>query len=280
LGPIWPHRTALCGDQNVWNVPYGADYPGYFSGAKAANIKYLSFMGGAFTDDGAQHVDVGIAPIFQPDEFLAVSGNPASPNTALLRRNGIFCKHLFSANVSGWVAQGNTGRMLLSDGGATGAPPVMYAFRASGIERPNVIGNNLESVGDASTTPLAATISMPEWLERSGGLVLVREVIVEFKSYNTGASANNHFDLTVTSTRRPTQPANMATPTPDQVSKVYPYDEAGSAIGSTGAVKNRTMKFTTGDMGRGGGYFFTLANLKGVAITRIVVHLQTEPATV
>jgi hypothetical protein len=103
-------------------------------------------------------------------------------------------------------------------------------------------------------------------------------VTVEFKSYNTGASANNHFDLTVTATRRFTLPSG--TPTADKVSGTYTYDEAGSALGSTGAVKNRTIHFTTGDQGRGGGYFFTLANLKGVAITRIMVRLQTEPATV
>lgn len=273
--PSWAHRVCVSPDGSVWGVPAQGGYPCYFTGAKAGNLKYLNFMGTTRpTDDGAQHVDVGVAPVFQADELVAVSGNAGAPNAALLRNNGIFSKHQFGVNISGWIAQGTEGRMLLSDGGATGAQPQMYGWRATELDRPNIKGNNLESVGDASDTPFNATFTLPEWRERSGGQVIVREVIVEWTSYNTGVAATNHFDLTVTATRRRTLPSN--TPVAEKTSKVYDYDEAGSAVGAVGDSIPRSFAFQVGDQGRGDGFTITFANMRGVAIERIVAKVETE----
>ncbi|HET6873211.1 MAG TPA: hypothetical protein VFH70_00435 [Acidimicrobiales bacterium] len=282
MGPIWACRTTLGGDGLVWGIPYGADYPVHFNGVTPADLRFLSFMGGNFADDGAGHVDVGITSGFHADELMVVSGNASAQNAGLLRREGVFTKHAFGANVSGFIASGNTGRMLLTDGGGAAAP-VMYAWRPFGVQRPNVVGNNLESVGDGSNTPLSASFAMPEWQERGGGLVTVREVHVDFQKWNTGAAATNHFDLTVTATRRYGTSGNPNPGTKD--SATQSFDEAGSAAAAPGASLTGpgtldTRHFYFGGQGKGGGFILKFANLRGVAIQRIEAIVTIEPSRV
>lgn len=128
---------------------------------------------------------------------------------------------------------------------------------------------NYERAGDDSSQQVAGEFSLREEHFVDGTEVRVRGLVVDFRKWNTGGSLTNHFDVSV-DTLRPwegTAPVSSGT---------LSFDEAGSSASTAGTLQRKY--FSIGDSVQGGGFQVHFENIRGVAIQRVQVIVDTyEP---
>jgi hypothetical protein len=168
--------------------------------------------------------------------------------------------------VSGYVAS-NGQYVYLCDGGAAGAAPNFYVWDPT-LDTPGIEGGSQSRAGDDSSTALSGTLTFPEWWSQDAAEVYVRSVIVDFKSYNTGSATNNHFDLTVNALRR--YQAGAA-----QASTTQSWDQAAASSSASGTLRREIIGY--GEQGMGNGAQLAFTNVRGIAIERVTMILESQP---
>lgn len=156
------------------------------------------------------------------------------------------------------------------------ATPAFYSMPLD-TDRPGIVQQtgadfvafNNEMPGDDSLAQVSGSVEFPETHLDNGDEFMVQGVVVDFRSWNTGGSLTNHFDLQVDCLR----PYDNTSP----ISSLKgAWDEPGSLSTATGTVKRETFMF--GEQGYGNGYQLKFTNIRGIAIQRIQVILDTVKA--
>lgn len=152
----------------------------------------------------------------------------------------------------------------------TGNAPDVYRYTV-GSDRPGFETDTLfQRAGDDAATAVAGNFSLPEWWADEGSEILVRGVTVDFRVWNTGSSDTNHFDIQVDNF----SPYNSDAPAS---STILDWDELGTltTAGVDGEVKRHIFSF--GDQGVGNGFQLHFTNMRGIAIRRVQVLIDSQP---
>ena len=238
--------------------------PGEFNGIGVqlrSNIR-----AGDTTHPGGTTFPFATTTLRQPDDWMMAADRAADSRRSLfVRRDGSWTRHtrtdgdawLCSAKRKDWI--------VWAGNGAAGSPATFYLWQAYN-ERPPLAADSLATVLD----PSIVEFTMPEFIAPKGAEVQMASVTVEFRRWNTGSASNNTFDVKVTPVRV-FEAANAATTTIGSYSEVP--SAAGAAAGDS-SVKRKTFGQL---LGYGAGVQVGIANMRGVAIQRIVVALETRP---
>lgn len=273
--PLWWTHADLQTSGRIFYVPLFRDEPAIFNGSVAAEEHHLRFANKTYVQPAN-----GLTPAFaatrmvKPEDMFLTStvANTAGANKAAVFHNGAWGFHTWGVNVA-WAAYGNVNGTYLCDAGGVGVAPNVYIFPHE-LDRPVKSTDARANFGDASTTFLAASFTLPEWESRDGAEIVVRGVMVSFKKWNTGSLQNNHFDLTVTSLRQWNKPGN----TVGQPSITKTFDEPPADTITDGQYHEKTYFF--GDQSKGNGFRLDFANLRGVAIHKVQVIIDQLEARV
>lgn len=210
-----------------------------------------------------------------------------------LRNNGRWTQHTFGVTITDQAtvtrgifsqdASSDTDNLrygsciVFTDGGGESADPTFYGWMPF-MDRPGLetdplpdisaTSYSIERAGDASATPVSGSALLAEQRARDGRELQVRGVIVDFRSWDTGGDANNHFDLAVNTLNsyEASGPVSSAT---------LSFDEDPSLSDLAGTV--RSKYFSLGDQGRGSALNVQLSNCRGIAIQRIRIVCETYP---
>lgn len=144
-------------------------------------------------------------------------------------------------------------------------PGYSYPVSGTGYSLSNTGYYDMESAGDNSTQQVTGYVYFPETHLKDADEFMVQGVIIDFRSWNTNGTLSNHFDVTVDCLR--TYEGGTVT------SLKAAWDEAGVLSSTAGTVKRAVFMF--GDQGYGNGYQLKLDNVRGVAIQRYQVILDT-----
>lgn len=142
-----------------------------------------------------------------------------------------------------------------------------------GLDRPGILGEDFQSPTDdpdpseATATPVTGFFSLPEWYADEGTEIMVRGVTVDFTAWDTGSDIANHFDLTVDA-------YNVWDNDSPSSSLTLEYDEDGGLSTAAGVYKRRVFSF--GDQGLANGFQVHFTNVRGVAIRRIHVVIESQ----
>lgn len=163
---------------------------------------------------------------------------------------------------------------VLVFGSNAASTPAFYSLPLD-TDRPGIVPQNgvdfesfnNEMPGDASLSQVSGTLELPEIHLENSDEFMVRGVIVDFRSWDTGGLLTNHFDLQVDCLR----PYDADSP---NVSLTSEWDEDGTVSSPAGTVKRQVFMF--GDQGVGNGYQLKFENIRGIAFQRFQVILETE----
>lgn len=161
--------------------------------------------------------------------------------------------------------------LISSDGGTAGVAPKFYGLVLD-MDRPGSetvvdTGQAPERAGDASAAAVEGDVTFAEWHADMGFEVRVRDVTVDFRSWNTGASNNNHFNVTASALR--TYDNGQVTST------TQAWDEAPTYSSAAGTLKRKTFSF--GDAGSGNAFQISFNTIRGIAIRRYFVTVEITP---
>lgn len=268
--PRNPTFGALSNDGLVWYVPGYKDVPAVFNGSGVREIEHLSWAGGNYAETNLPPTFATVTGKWAGDvAFFSGSTSTGADNRMVQFREKIWSYHTFDVNTAGFAATGFTGNntfYYVSDGGSAGVAAKFYALKANS-NRPPLTTETLESIGDASTTPFSASVTLPEWWAKDGDEIKVRAVVVDFRKYNHGASADNA--LTVSVTPRRLYEAG------DGSAETQTWTEATSSASSSGTRDRFTGTFVSVF---GNGFQLSLTGLVGVAIQKVWVYIDAMPA--
>ncbi len=188
------------------------------------------------------HIAQGVALPYQYYQ------NPANPVTGQLRSTDTF---------------------VFTDGGSQLVAPKFYAWSPR-LDRPGseTVNDNTcpERAGDVSSAQVAGNWTSAEIHLPDADEFMVQGVIVDFRSWNTGGSLTNHFDLEIECLRRYDN-------TSPNTSLKGSWDEVGALSSTAGTLKREVFMF--GEQGLGNGYQLKFTNVRGIAFQRIQVILDT-----
>lgn len=271
-------------DDLIYYVGSDAQWPSTFDGTRTADMENI-----VTANTGAQNLSV--VPFYMDDPSgVMINQEASSEGTEQLiwiKSRGAWTKHRLGVAVKKFAAVGahaypqtglsdlsdvRTGSLVcFTDGGSASAAPVFYGWQPF-MDRPGVESNPLsiscERAGDASAEAVSGSALLAEQRAKDGRELQVRGVIVDFRSWNTGSSSTNHFDLTVNTLNS----YEAATPV---ASGTVSFDEAASQSSLAGDV--RSKYFSLGDQGRGSAMNVQLDNVRGIAIQRIRIITETYP---
>jgi hypothetical protein len=265
-------RQAVAGDGKVWFLPYNGEYPTVFTGSPGMRHEdYLTLTknGDTFPDSGTPKI--GVTGLLMPDEmFFATGANSGSyDNQGLLLHNGVWSRHTFGKNISGWVEGLNDTyrRVFLTDGGAGGVAPKFYIWHY-GNTRPPFAANAYEKNTDAGTA-FTSEFTLPAWWHEVEGEFLVAGVTVEFRKWAHGYGGNNSFTVEVT-------PLHIDGGEGAVVNDTF----TESAATPTGGVAGQDDAFTAtfaDDTASGEGVRVKITGIVGCAIQKVRVLLDERP---
>lgn len=269
-GPGDQAKAALLGNDEIVFMATGRPYAQTYNGAVFNADSALRFAG---TND---RVDTNETPSYRalrligPDDWIFLSGlsTPAEAlNRALLQYESVPTFHTWEKNIGAWAIAPYPGKIVLAKDGTAGTPPVFYNWTTE-LQRPGFTTDADARVGDDSTTPLDAYAHFNQFFDPQGNELHVHAVQVDFKKWNTGAAATNHFDVTV---RALSRYGNMPLG-----SVVSSFDEATGASSTTGDEYRWQDGF--GDQGPGGAFEIWIDNIRGVAIRSVTVTFDRGPS--
>jgi hypothetical protein len=265
-GPVTPNDMALMKNDLVGYLAIDAPQPGLFDGSRAKELFHLDNQVTQYSSETLP-IAHGVAnPHERHKDGLIVIDNTEK---AMFLRNGVWTYHTFGVPVSGLIST-NQGRLYLCDGGAAGTAPKFYIWN-HWAETPGLTTGDQMMPGDDSTTALSGNVTFPEWWAENAAEVRVRAVIVDFRKWQNGASNNNHFDLRVDMLRRYNNTSPVA-------SNTVSFDESPLSSSTTGTLDRRVFGF--GEQGMGNGFQLVFSDVRGMAIQRVEVVIDTEPVRV
>ena len=205
-GPLYPQEAALLRNDLIYYVPLFTDLPAVFNGSTYSEPRHLRFANSKYTNAG-QPPAFGVIDSNQAPDVLvfAGAGNTGGTNLGWFLHNGAGSYHAFGVGVSGYVAHIN-GNINFCDGGGASATANFYAW-PSDLDRPVKVGDSYGAIADGSTAASGSVANsnyfvLPEWESRDASEVVIKEVHVSFKKWNTGTTQTNHMELAVLSTRQ------------------------------------------------------------------------------
>lgn len=266
-------------------------HPMAFDGTQMVSIDHLDISEvatglGTFTQANA-------AIPFASDDDTGVLIHAKTPSTgtaqqqSLLLSDNVWTSHNFPVQLN--IAQGtslpyqfrqdpgagtaetlnSTDSFILTDGGSGSVPPKFYGWTPR-MDRPGsetVLANACpERAGDASSAQVSGNWTSAEMHLQDADEFMVQGVVVDFRSWNTGGSLTNHWDLQVDCLR----PYDNDSPI---TSLTGAWDEVGVLSSTAGTLKRQVIMF--GDQGYGNGYQLRFTNCRGVAFQRVQVILDT-----
>ncbi len=269
---------SMDGDDNVWFVPFEDDIPAVFDGAKMGESRALHFNGRSYTQ-GPLPPPFAVTHNLRHDEVVMGAVTAPGPLKVAIRQEGLWTFHQLHVPgnfQSAWLSAGSEGRIHTSDGGAGGVVAKFYTWETHLDTHPPISGDPLGSNVDPTGT-LVASVTLPEYWGRSGEVISVRSVIVDMKRWNTGFTAHNHYDGTVTNLRnyqdQAAQPYASPTPIP------FSFDEVTSDVpGGVGASQYLRLQHNMTEE-YGNGFQVAFTNVEGLSIERLQVYLDVKTPT-
>lgn len=273
MGPLYPQHAALDDSDVIWFWPFTRDDIGIFDGTA---VKFTGHIGAPNNQNKDPFPPVvpmirGLAAIKGDLTATSLAAVQAGTDQFMaLQHNGIWTYHTFGATVSGMVVHDpELERIVITDGGGTGVAGKIFTTWP-GLNRPVLSGDTLVRFGDDSDTPLSASVTFPQyWVAPYRRYpvpsIRIRQIVVDFKKYSTGASANNHFDVIATQLGRP-----GVDPVPHTFAN--PFDEA-PAGGTDGTWSRKALNW---GVELSGGFEISLTNIVGVAIRAVTVHFEFD----
>lgn len=264
--PNWsfnPHAAANMTDDIITEMTSLGDWPAFFDGA-ALNHEYQYGPRG----NGQVYFsteDIRVLPNIRPGEAAIILPDATNGARLYLRQDGAWTIHTLPTTISYIAAPRSVGGFTLCNKTA----PAFY-YLDTNLERPAFTSDTYARPGDLSDTPLDASFTLPEWWSPPGTEIRVKQVIVDFLKYNTGASGTNNITLGVTSFGLFNSTDGTESP------GAQSWNEAVSA-GTTGG-KHQRHVFNVGEQGYGAGFQLTFTALRGVAIRGIYVELDSQPS--
>lgn len=258
------NAAALLGSDEIALMPVGTDWPATFDGVRVDEVRSAGPDGNTLGYAGA--AELKVLRGFRPEECVMV--RPAA-GLVYLYRNGVWTLHSPSVGLSEFAVTNQQGVLHLTDGGAAGVAPKFYDWKIN-LDRPAFTSDAQAQPGDDTDTPLSAYFSLPEWWSKPGTEARVRQVIVDFTKWNTGAPLANHMKLELLA-------FGMFRNDGTEAHNAQEWEEAGN-VASTSGTRDRAV-FNIGDQGFGAGFQVKLAHLRGVAVRAITVVLDSQPAS-
>ena len=162
-----------------------------------------------------------------------------------------------------WTAPMIDNLVLMSDGGDSTHPPKFYVW-AVGLDGPPDDSAPLQSVTDDGYE-YPNYWEGPEWVDEQGVEVLARQVTVDFRRHDQGASAPGQgFALQCASTRR----------TRDETGTRW--SQVQRWAGASRTVDQDRVTLMLGDQGDGAGVLVRLFDIRGVGIQRVTIKVVAE----
>lgn len=272
-GPLHPGQVEIDQSDLMYVITAFRQNPATFDSVNVRQIAHLQDLGTARDGDTPTlPVVLGVAESMGDNSHSTVLiAQGGDQNNFLLFHNNTWTRHTTSIDISGMVRGGETGDFYLTDGGDTGTPANIYSI-FFGDDRPAFAADGINQPGDNSTTPVNAWVTLPEIWSESGEQIAVRNVVVTFDKYNTGAAGTNHFDIEVVMLGR--TPAG----TDDASVETKSWDEAQSGAGSAGQSR-RDRKNQGFQTSRAAGAQVSLTNVRGVKIQSVEVVWDVFPQT-
>lgn len=146
--------------------------------------------------------------------------------------------------------------------------PQFYVWKL-GQDSPGLESDDYQRAGDASDSQVTGNFSLPYGKAENGEEWIVRHVIVDGRSWDTGGSLTNHFDISVDAVRRYDSVGSRSSDT-------LSWDHDGSEFSTSGTPFSESFSF--GDQGYGHAFQLHFANVRGVAIDSITVVVDVRPA--
>lgn len=241
----------------------GQYQPGEFNGIGVALRKEL--RAGDLTHPGGSTFPFATAPLRQPDDWMIAADRAAdSARTMLVRRDGAWTRHTRAAG-DAWLASAkNKDWIIWAANGGAGVAAGFYIWQAYN-DRPPLSTDALATAAD----PANVWFWLPEYLAPKGAEVQAATVIVEFRRWNTNGP-NNTFDVRA-------WPVRLAEGRTSTVATLGSFSEppwsAADIVGDS-SVQRRSY---SGLLDYASGVQVGITNMRGVAIQRIVLVLNTRP---
>lgn len=269
---LWPWNAALDPDDRFWFIPVFLDNIAQFDSATVQQLSRLQF-------DTHEHDDPAGPPLVQGAAIMEGDGTSAtfaalragSTQQMIAQHNGAWTVHDFGATVSG-MCDADHANLIVTDGGDTGVTAKVYSTTFK-LNRPAYVSDAQCAPGDNSDTPLDAYVTPPQWWSPAGREVEVRQVVVDFKSWDTGTTETNHFDVVVRVLGRTQDPdvqyAEIVYDTSvDAAPLPFDQDPALSTSDAEGTRQRRKFNFLCVP---GAGVEITIKNIRGCAIRSYTV---------
>lgn len=196
-GPVWPHHSAVVNGNQLLYRPFsgtGQHAPFMFRAGLPRPVEdFRDMLRGQW-----HHIHPGTSLALGTNEQISVTALSydgeavcldGTNRRALVFRHGVWAVYDFSQLPQlhgGLVAfDPNSGWLGLTDGGGDGQAARFFAWNPSGFDRPVISSDFRAQAGDATATPMAASLTLPEYVDPKGRDVVVREVIVDLDSLET-----------------------------------------------------------------------------------------------
>lgn len=268
LGPLHPGQLDIDESDMLYYIPAFNTNPASFDGATVRQISYLKELSTARDGDTpVLPLVLGTAEsIGDRTPSTVVMAQGSGVNRLLVFQNGVWTKHTTSVTISGMVRGGETGDFYITDGGAAGVAGKIYSTQFD-VDRPGIASNS--TAGDASTTPLSASVTLPQVWAPDHSDVQVRQVVVDFDKYNTGSASHNHFDLDVQIIGADRE-ASVAVVTQS-------WDQATASAGASQGDYTSTRKVLGFKTAKGARAELTFRNVRGVKIRGVKIFFHRMP---
>jgi hypothetical protein len=257
-----PHAKALMTDDRIAYMGPIGDWPIKFDGA---NIEHFPQAGPSGDVQPYSSVTgVRVLPVRRAGECAIILPDAVNGARVYLgRENDAWSIHTLPTGISELAASSGQGVIALTNK----TTPSIYLWDLR-IDRPAFTSDTYARPGDLSDTPVDAYFYLPEHWSTPGTEVRVRQVIVDFVKYQTGATGDDcGFNLDLKSFG---QFENDGTESPTSQA----WSEDGSAA-STAGVRDRHV-FNVGEQGFGAGFQVGFTGVKGVAIAGVTVVVDTQ----
>lgn len=253
---------------------------GLMDGSRPLLNGYLFFSEGRSPTD-VQQPALCVRPLKERGDWFAQRGRQSSGTnnrmTTLCRK--VWSQHAWGISevMTGHVSSSplaNDTHLMVARGSSDAVK--LYRWRAYAT-RPAFTSDTAGKVGDGSATPLTCSLRTPEWWAQQGEELTVRSVTVDGRKWSTGASATNHYDLTVTALRL--YQGDQDTGVPDveeRTSAVQSFDQAGASSTTSGQAFRKQLSY--GAQGVGNGFRLDFTNVRGLALSKIEVDVEIHPA--
>lgn len=268
---LQPYHADMDALERYWFIPVFEDFPAEFSGGTVNEFPRIKFDVHEHDEGDSLPQLQGLAMLrgdLAPSTIVCVRGG--STQQMLISQNNAWTKHDIGVIVSGMC--GGDRVLLVTSGGTNSTPAQIYMANLL-HNRPAFVGDVDAAPGDNSSTPMQTHLTVPQHWETPGRETRVRQVIVDFDTWDTGSTTHNHFDVTVKVMGRDANrgAASELAYTTGTGGQPNSFDQATSASSTSGTSQRQVFDFRTD---YGAGFEISIVNNRGCAIADITVMHQ------